>query len=188
MTQPPDPPTPELLDQLAAYAAQPCGNRAVHLWTVDDLLTLFDPTVPVTAIMEALGVTRPVVTYELVRLRRAGFAAPDRPTGGERVPRTRAIEADLRAGMTDAEVARRHGVSGVRVWQVRVRAGIPVQQRAWTEAERTLVIAHQDRAAREVAAMVGRSVRAVEAERSRLIGHGRIRPKIRRPRRADQSS
>ena len=76
-----------------------------------------------------LGVKRAVVTYELVRVRRAGFPVPVRPSGGERSSRTLAIAGDLRAGMTDAEASRRYGVTPVRVWQIRTRAGIPVRGR-----------------------------------------------------------
>ncbi len=133
-----------------------------------------------------LNVKRAVVTYELVRLRRAGFPVPERPTGGRRSTRTIAIEDDLRAGLTDAEVARRHGVSPVRAREIRGRAGIPVSRGAWTDAERAVLIAHQDRPAREVAALVGRTVRAVETERSKLIIEGRIKPKIVRRRRRVQ--
>lgn len=177
---------PATLARLEAYAATPRGNRSARTWTVDELLTLFDPTVPVTAIMDRLGVKRAVVTYELVRLRRAGFPVPDRPSGGARSPRTIAIEDDLRAGMSDAEAARRHGVSPVRVQQVRVRAGLPTTRRLWTEGDREVLIAHQDRPTRDVAEMVGRPVRAVDAERLQLIAEGRITPKIVRTRkRAD---
>ncbi len=113
---------------------------------------------------------------------RAGFPVPARPGAWARSPRSLAIEDDLRAGLTDAAVARRHGVSPARVREIRIRAGIPVQPHGWTEAERTLVIAHQDRSAREVAALLGRTVRAVDGERSRLIRQGRIRAKIVRER------
>ncbi len=89
--------------------------------------------------------------------------------------------------MTDAEVVRRHGMSPVRVWQVRVRAGIPANSRTWSDEERALLIAHQDRPAREVAALMNRTVRAVETERSKLIIKGRIRPKIVRPRKRSPS-
>lgn len=178
-----DPPLdPDLLDRLTAYAAAPRGNRAGRTWTLAELLTLFDPAVPVTAIMARLGVKRAVVTYELVRLRRAGFPVPVRPGNWARSTRTLAIEGDVRAGMTDADVAREHGVSPVRVWEIRSRAGIPTTRRFWTEQERVILLAHQDRPAREVAALMNRTARAVETERSRLIIKGRIRPKIVRPR------
>ncbi len=168
--------------QLHAYAAQPRSPKA-RPWTVDELLSLLDPAVPVTAIMDRLGVARHIVTFELIRLRRAGFPVPRRPGNWARSPRSLAIEEDLRAGMTGAEVARRHGVTEARVSDIRTRAGIPKRQWAWTDDERALVIAYQDRPTREVAALVGRTVRAVDTERSRLIAGGRIRPKIARPRR-----
>lgn len=171
--------------QLAAYAATPRGNRAIRTWTIVELLPLFDPTIPVWTIAEQMGVPRATVTYELVRLRRAGFPVPRRTSGSVRAPRTLAIENDARAGMTDAEASRRHGVSPSRVWEMRRRAGMPVQPRGWTDEERDLVIAHQDRSAREMAALVGLSVRAVDGLRSQLIGEGRIRPKIVRPRRSN---
>lgn len=116
---------PETLDRLTAYAAQPRGNRATRAWTVADLLLLLDSAVPVARIATDLGVPRHVVTYELIRLRRAGFPVPDRPSGVRRAPGTRALEADLRAGMTDAEAARWYGVTPARVREVRVWAGIP---------------------------------------------------------------
>lgn len=120
---------PATLARLTAYAARPRGNRSGRTWTVDELLTLLDGTVPVTAIMDRLGVPRAAVTYELVRLRRAGFPVPARPCGWARSPRSLAIEDDLRAGMTDAEASRRYGVTPVRVWQIRTRAGILVRGR-----------------------------------------------------------
>ncbi len=168
------------LAQLESYASVP-RSRTVRSWSVVELLTLLDPAVPVTAIMDRLGVKRAVVTYELVRLRRAGFSVPDRPSGGVRSPRTLAIEDDLRAGMTDAAAARRHAVSPQRIGQVRHRAGISVRTKVWTEQERDILIAYQDRPACEVAEMVGRTVRAVDGERSRLIAQGRIKAKIVRP-------
>ena len=64
-----------------------------------------------------------------------------------------------------------------------MRAGIPARPRAWTEAERALVIAHQDRPTAEVAALVGRSVQWVDQMRSVLMAEGRIRAKIVQPRR-----
>ena len=45
-----------------------------------------------------------------------------------------------------------------------------------------IVIDRQPRLDVEVADRVARTVRAVDTERSRLIGQGRIRPKIQRPR------
>ncbi|MBA2753673.1 MAG: hypothetical protein H0U40_04320 [Chloroflexia bacterium] len=173
---------PATLARLEAYAAERRGNRRGHTWTVIELLPLLDPTVPVRTIAADLGVPRAAVTYELVRLRRAGFPVPERPTGGTRSARTIAIEADLRAGLIDAEAARRHGVSAVRVREVRLRAGIPALSRRWTEDERAVLIACQARPTPEVAALLGRSVRAIEGERYRLIGQGRIRAKIVRPR------
>ncbi len=62
-----------------------------------------------------------------------------------------------------------------------MRAGIPARPRAWTEAERALVIAHQDRPTAEVAALLGRSVQGVDQMRSVLIAEERIRAKIVRP-------
>ncbi len=64
---------------------------------------------------------------------------------------------------------------------MRIRAGIPVA-RIGRDGVRAQVIAHQDRPAREVAELVGRSVGTVNAVRSQLIGEGVIRPKIIRPR------
>ncbi len=171
---------PDLLDRLAAYAAPPRGNRATRTWTIAELLPLFDPAIPVWTIAEQMGVPRATVTYELVRLRRAGFVVTDRPMGAVQSPGSHAIEADLRAGLRDAEVARRHGVTPVRVWQIRHRVGIPVRPTRWSDQERAVLIAHQERPAREVAEMVGRTVRAVDAERSRLIAQGRIAAKIER--------
>ncbi len=170
---------PDLLDRLTAYAAAPRGNRA---WTLAELRPLFDPAVPVSTIAGRVGVKRAVVTYELVRVRRAGFPVPVRPSGGERSSRTLAIEGDVRAGMTDADVAREHGVSPVQVWEIRSRAGIPTTRRFWSEAERALVIAHQRRH------LMGRRwwggpVRGVDRMRSILIAEGRIRSKRSRHRR-----
>lgn len=179
----PTPIDPTTLAQLDAYARQPRGNRSGRTWTVDELLLLLDPTVTVATSMDRLQIEkRAVVTYELVRLRRAGFPVPGRTNGSVRAPRTIAIEDDLRAGLTDAEAARRYEVSPGRINEIRHRAGIRVQHHEWTDEERALVIAHQDRSAREVAALVGRSVRAVGGLRSQLIAEGRIRPKIVRPR------
>ncbi|MBA3277021.1 MAG: hypothetical protein H0T72_14660, partial [Chloroflexia bacterium] len=95
-------------------------------------------------------------------LRRAGFAVPERPCNWTRSPRTFTIEDDLRTGMTDAAVARRYGVSPGRINEIRRRAGIPGPLRRWTEAEREVLIAHQDQPAHAVAALVGRTLRAVD--------------------------
>ena len=69
------------LTQLQVYARQPRGNRSTRPWTVNELLTLLDPMVPITAVTDQLGAKRAVVTYELVRLRWAGFSLPIRPCG-----------------------------------------------------------------------------------------------------------
>ncbi len=143
MTEPP-PIDPATLVRLEAYAAEPRVRRTVRSWTLEKLLTLLDPAISVTAIMDRLGVPRAVVTYELVRLRRAGFDVPVRPTGAERSSRTRAIEDDLRAGMTNTDAARVHGITPGRVREIRIRAGIPPRGRIWTEAERAIVIAIDD--------------------------------------------
>lgn len=176
---------PETLDRLTVYAAAPRGNRATRTWTVAELRRLLDPAVSVQTIAADLGVPRATVTYELVRLRRTGFPVSRRPSHWTRSPRSLAIEADLRAGMTEAEAARRHGVTPARVREVRIRAGIPVSHRAWTEDERSVVIIHQDRPTPEVAAMLGRSRRAVDSMRAQLIAEGRIRAKIGRTRSGD---
>ena len=175
-------PDPALLARLAAYAATPHGNRATRTWTIAELRPLFDPAIPVWTIAEQMGVPRATVTYELVRLRRAGFAVPERPCNWTRSPRTFAIEDDLRTGMTDAAVARRYGMSPGRINEIRRRAGIPSLSRRWTEAEREVLIAHQDQSAHAVAALVGRTLRAVDGERGRLIAQGRMPAKIVRPR------
>jgi hypothetical protein len=139
--------------------------------------------VSVTEIMARLNIEkRPMVIYELVRLRRAGFAVPERPCNWTRSPRTFAIEDDLRTAMTDAAVARRYGVSPGRINEIRRRAGIPGPLRRWTEAEWEVLIAHQDQPAHAVAALVGRTRRAVDGERGRLIAKGRMPAKIVRPR------
>ncbi len=179
-------PSTDLLTQLTAYAALPRGNRSGHLWTVDELLPLLDPAIPVWTIAEQMGVPRATVTYELVRLRRAGFAVPERPCNWTRSPRTFAIEDDPRTGMTDAAVARRCGMSPGRINEFLRRAGIPSLSRRWTEAEREVLIAHQDQPAHAVAALVGRTLRAVDRMRSILIAEGRIGAKIVRPRKADE--
>ena len=176
------PTDPAIVAKLDDYARQPRGNCSGRTWTVDELLLLLDPAVPVTAIMERLNVKRAVVTYELVKLRRVGFPVPGGTNGSVRAPRTIAIEDDLRAGLTKSEAGRRYEVSPGRINEIRHRAAILVQHHGWTDEERTLVIAHQDRSAREVAALVGRSVRAVDGLRSQLIAEGRIRPKKVRPR------
>lgn len=112
MDEPP-PIDPATMAQLLAYAAQPRSPKA-RPWTADELLSLLDPAVPVTTIMDRLGVARHIVTFELIWLRRAGFPVPRRPGNWARSPRSLAIEEDLRAGMTGAEVARRHGVTASR--------------------------------------------------------------------------
>lgn len=182
MTQPPDPPSPNVLAPLTAYAASPRGGRAGRTWTVDELLPLLDPTVSVAAIAERMGVKRSVVSNELARMRRFGLPVPVRSTSEERSPRTIAIEADLRSGMTNAEAARRHEVAEPWVRQIRIRAGIPPRTRPWTDDDRQVLITHQDRPVHEMATLLDRSVRAVYAQRQLLIAQGRIRPKkMRRP-------
>lgn len=182
MTQPSDSPSADLLARLFAYAEKPRGNRSGRIWTVQELLSLLDPKESVAAIAERMGIKRAVVTYELVRMRRAGFVVPDRPMGTGRLPRTIAIENDLRVGMIVADVARKYGVTAPRVREIRDRAGIPVRRWRWTDQERQLVIVHQDRPTPEVAKLIGRSVSAVDRERSQLIAQELVRPKITRPR------
>lgn len=183
----PAPIDPETLTALKAYAAV-ARRPTARPWTVAELLMLLDLTTPVTAIMDRLDVPRPVVSRELRRLRRAGFPVPDRPRGWTRSPRTDAIEADLRDGMSDAGAARRHGVTPGRVWEIRNRAGIPASDRAlWTDDERALVIALQDRPSKEVGAMLGRTSVAVDRQRRRLIRQGRIRPKAGPPKRQNDA-
>lgn len=175
---------PDTMTVLKAYAARPRGNRTFHAWTVDELLPLLDPTVPAQTIAARLGVAEHVVTYELVRMRRAGLPVPLRPK--PRTARTLAIEADLRAGMPEAEVARRHGVGGNRVAAIRGMAGIaPPVIRVWTDDERTVVTAYGHRPVREVADVLGRPVRAVYTERQNLMRRGLLPPKIARPRMHD---
>lgn len=164
---------PAMLARLTTYAAQPRGNRSVRRGTVAELVPLLDATVPVGAIAARLGVSRHVVTYELGRLRRSGFPVPDRLSGGVRSPRIIAIEDDLRSGMPDAEATPKHGVTPVRAWLIQDRAGIPTHHWPWTEAERTTLVANQDRSAREVAALLGRTVRAVDTQRQALMREGR---------------
>ena len=165
MTKPPYPPPHNVLAPLTAYAALPRGGRAGRTWTVDELLPLLDPTVSVTAIAERMDVKRAVVTYELIRLREAGFPVPERPTGGERSPRAIAIEADLRSGMTNAEAARRPGVQQPWVREIRIRAGIPPRTRPWSDEERQFLVTHQDRPVRELAELLGRFERVVYSQR-----------------------
>jgi len=125
-----DPPLdPDLLARLIAYAAAP---RATRTWTLAELRPLFDPAVSVSTIAGRLGVKRAVVTYELVRVRRAGFPVPVRPSGGERSSRTLAIAGDLRTGMSIEDVARKYGLTEPRVREIRIRAGIPVRSRLWS--------------------------------------------------------
>ena len=172
-----------MLNRLTAYAAKPRSSRASRTWTVDDLLPLLDPTVTVAVIAERMGVQRAVVTYELVRMRRAGLPVPDRlMQGGERSARTIAIEADLQFGMTDAEVARKHGVKPPWVREIRMRAGIPPRTRPWTDDERHVVITLQDWPVQDVAVLLNRPVRAVYTQRQQLIAQGRIQPKFARRR------
>lgn len=173
----------DTLARLTDYAAEPRGNRSGRTWTVDELAPLLDRSAPVAAIAERMNVTRSVVTYELIRMRRAGFPVPDRPARRKRSPRAIAIEDDLRSGLTDAETARRHGVGQPWVREIRLRAGIPPCARSWTDDERQLVIDHQRLPVHEAAALVGRSVFAVYGERRQLIAAGRIRAKTVRPRR-----
>lgn len=186
MTHPPDPTSSDLQTQLADYAAAPRGNRARRTWTVDELLPLLDPSAPVAAIAARIGVKRAVVTYELLRMRRAGLPVPTRPMGGQRSPRTIAIEDDLRSGMIVADVARKYGLTVPRVREIRIRAGIPPVTRSWSDQDRQFLITHQDRPVQDLAVLLNRSVRAVYGQRQQLIAQGRIRPKkVRRRKRAD---
>lgn len=173
---------PAILDQLTAYATRPRGNRSLHVWTVDELLILLNPAIPALTIAAGLGVAEHVVTYELVRMRRAGLPVPTRRTRYVRSERTIAIEADLRAGMPEADVARRHGVRTERVGEVRRSIGLPSNARPWTDEERAVVIEYQHQPVREVAEALGRPVRAVYMERQNLIARGLLQPKIKRPR------
>ncbi len=141
MTEPP-PIGPTSLDHLEAYVAEPRIQRTLRPWSMEELVMLLDPAIPVTAIMDQLGVKRAVVTYELVRLRWTGFPVPNRNVGGERSPRSLAIEENLRAGMSDADVDRRHGATPARVHEIQNRANIPPRFWTWTEAERATLIAH----------------------------------------------
>lgn len=144
---------------------------------MDELLPLLDATVSVASIAEGKGVKPALVTYELVPMRQAGLPVPVRLKGFERFSGTIAIEDDLRAGMSIADVARKHGVTAPKVSGIRSQAGIPTDVARWTEVERRLIITHQDRSAREVVTLLGRTVRAVSAQRSLLIAEGLVRPK-----------
>jgi hypothetical protein len=100
--------------------------------------------------------------------------------------RSEAILADLRAGnMSDAQVARRHGVTRGRVWQIRHAAGIPPSTRPpkppvvrspvfWTDDEIAYLIEHADAPMTTVAAALGRSIGAIRGMRERLVKQGRL--------------
>jgi hypothetical protein len=99
--------------------------------------------------------------------------------------RSDAIVADLRAGTErDVEVARRHGVTPGRVSQIRRAAGLPRRAAGqparegsavyWTDGELAHLVDHADAPVAEVAAALGRSIRAVYEMRHRLAQEGRI--------------
>lgn len=88
--------------------------------------------------------------------------------------------------MSDGQVARRHGVTRGRVWQIRHAAGIPPWTRPpkppavpspvfWTECDLAYLIEHADVPVPEVAAALGRGVPAVYGMRQRLAKEGRLR-------------
>jgi transcriptional regulator with XRE-family HTH domain len=106
--------------------------------------------------------------------------------------RTEAILAELQdRTCSDAEIARRHGVTRERVSQIRRRAGIPPltpprkppaepSRVFWTDDELAYLITHADDPVAEVAAALGRGVPATYNMRERLAKQGRI-PKRRVP-------
>lgn len=168
---------PTILARLEEYAATPRSPQR-RPWSVDELLVLLDPAVPITAIVARLGVTRTVVTHEMRRLRRAGFVLPTLPTGAlQPTAQMVAIARDVRRGMWDSEAARKYGVTIPAIAYIRRQANIPMRPRRWTERERDILIANQHLTAGEVASLVGRTAGAVGAERSRLIAEGRLSPK-----------
>jgi hypothetical protein len=101
------------------------------------------------------------------------------------VTRAEAILADVRAGLRDCDIADRHGVSRVRVGQIRRRAGLPINSKprkappapspaTWTAAQVAYLIAHAAAPVRDVAATIDRTPGAVRAMRRRLIADGRM--------------
>jgi len=105
--------------------------------------------------------------------------------------RTDDILRDLRSGMRDAEIARKHGVSRQWVFSVRTQAGLPRSTppptppkppppNRWTDEHDAYLVAHADQPNAEVAHALGRTVSAIEYRRSQLLAEGRTTPRLRR--------
>ena len=99
--------------------------------------------------------------------------------------RIAAILADVRAGLPDREVARRHGLSRQRVGHLRRQVGLPPNRRppkpppepspaTWTAAQVGYLVAHADTPVRDVATALGRTEAAVRNKRHHLLAEGRI--------------
>jgi hypothetical protein len=104
--------------------------------------------------------------------------------------RREAILADLQVRtLTDAEIARRHGVTRSWVGKIRRAAGIPPwwaphrpgvsppRERSpvyWTDADIAYLIAHGDDPVAAIAAALGRGITTVYEMRHRLAGEGRL--------------
>jgi hypothetical protein len=159
--------------------------RPVVPWSDHDLAYLIDHAdQPAAQGAATLGRSRRAVTQMRHRLIAEG-----------RIPRRRVsfTEAELTLladqSLTDAEVAERTGRSRDVITTSRLARGLRHPQRSprpWTEEELERLVALHDRPTREVAALLGRTVKAIQNQRYALLREGRTPPRRRRRERGSQ--
>lgn len=167
--------------QLRAYAATP-RKAGARVWTLDELRAVCDPSRTAGDVARTLGGSASHVRAEIQRLRKAGIPVPrTNPQVRRRRPRTLAMVADLKAGMSTEEVARTYGVSRQRVSQVRRAYDIATPRRALGPSERTRAIIadlHMGMLHREIAKKhgVGTSAVSLTAKRYGIQRYHRRHP------------
>jgi DNA-binding CsgD family transcriptional regulator len=163
------------------------GSQSPVFWTDDEITYLIehaDTSVPEVAV--ALGRSIGAVRGMRERLAKQG-----------RLPRQKepytedelALLADQT--LTNAEVAERTGRSRQVIAQSRWTRGIRGPQRKpkrpWTPEEIEQLVALHDRPTQEVAALLGRTVRAIQNQRYALLRNGRTPPRRRQRSRTTSS-
>jgi hypothetical protein len=162
--------------------------RTVVPWSEHDLAYLIDHAdKPVADVATALGRSSRAVTQMRHRLITAG-RIPRR-----RVPYT-ADELSLLAdhSLSDAEVAERTGRSRDMISRSRLERGVRGLRRPtprpWTPEEIEHLVDWHDRPTREVAELMGRTVKAIQNQRDKLLRDGRTPPRRRQMKRGSQGS
>jgi hypothetical protein len=177
---------------IARWRAQPIPDqprvRTVVPWSERELAYLIaNADAPSADVAAALGRSSRAVTQMRHRLIKES-RLPRR-----RVPYT-AEELTLLAdhSLSDAEVAERTGRSRDMISRSRLQRGVRDLRRPtprpWTEDDIERLVALQDRPTKEVAALLGRTIKAIQNQRHALLRQGRTPPRRRqRARRANQA-